>query len=129
LCGTGKKASFANKTVLGYVPDEELPALYSGADLFIFPSLYEGFGFPPLEAMACGCPVISSNTSSMPEVLGNACIYFDPYDTRQISHAMQDTLLNGDLLNELSKKGKNRAALFSNNRMVKDTVEVFNSLM
>ena len=64
----------------GYIPYEDLPALYSGADAIIFPSLYEGFGFPPLEAMACGTPVIASNNSSLPEVLGDNVFFVDPYD-------------------------------------------------
>ena len=76
---------FENQVIFkGYVPYEDLPALYSGADVFIFPSLYKGFGFPPLEAMACGTPVIASNNSSLPEVLGENALYVDPYDINQI---------------------------------------------
>ncbi|HIP90277.1 MAG TPA: glycosyltransferase family 1 protein, partial [Candidatus Nanopusillus sp.] len=69
----------------GYVPDEDLPTLYNAADLFVYPSLYEGFGLPPLEAMACGTPVITSNTSSLPEVVGDAGIMVDPYDVDGLS--------------------------------------------
>jgi glycosyltransferase involved in cell wall biosynthesis len=76
----------------GYVPDEDLPALYNGADLFCFPSLYEGFGLPVLEAMACGTPVVTSNTSSLPEVAGEAALLVDPYDVEAIAAAMRRVL-------------------------------------
>jgi glycosyltransferase involved in cell wall biosynthesis len=81
---TVDKLNLQNNVVFtGYVLDEDLPALYNAADLFVYPSLYEGFGLPPLEAMACGTPVITSNTSSLPEVVGNAGIMVDPYDVAQ----------------------------------------------
>src|SRR5262249_38222888 len=76
----------------GYVADEDLPALYSGADLFAFPSIYEGFGLPVLEAMACGTPVITSNTSSLPEVAGDAALLVDAYDVDAIASAMRGVL-------------------------------------
>jgi len=76
----------------GFIPDEDLPALYSGANAFVFPSLYEGFGLPPLEAMACGCPVAVSNVSSLPEVCGNAAILFDPKDPNKICEAMHQVV-------------------------------------
>ncbi|KKI00370.1 hypothetical protein EO95_13930 [Methanosarcina sp. 1.H.T.1A.1] len=72
----------------GYVPDEDLPALYNAADLFVYPSLYEGFGLPPLEAMACGTPVIVSNTSSLPEVLGDAGCLFDPLNPAELANSI-----------------------------------------
>ena len=72
----------------GYVPYKDLPSIYSGAEGFLFPSLYEGFGFPPLEAMACGTAVIASNNSSLPEVLGDNALFVDPYDVNQISSSI-----------------------------------------
>jgi glycosyltransferase involved in cell wall biosynthesis len=77
---------------LNYLNNDELAAIYSGAEIFIFPSLYEGFGYPPLEAMACGCPVVSSNVSSMPEILGDACVYFDPYDVNDMYIKIKDLI-------------------------------------
>jgi Glycosyltransferase len=76
----------------GYVPDEDLPAIYSAADLFVFPSLYEGFGLPVLEAMACGTPVVCSNTSSLPEVAGDAALLVDPTDVRALAGAIERVL-------------------------------------
>jgi glycosyltransferase involved in cell wall biosynthesis len=85
----------------GFVSDQTLAALYRLADVFVFPSLYEGFGLPPLEAMACGAPVVTSNTSSLPEVVGEAAILVDPTDARAIAeglaHVLADPLLRADL--------------------------------
>ena len=78
----------------GHVADENLPAVYSGAELFVFPSLYEGFGLPPLEAMACGTPVVCSNTSSLPEVVGDAAITVDPNDVDALAGAMHLSLIH-----------------------------------
>jgi glycosyltransferase involved in cell wall biosynthesis len=97
----------------GYLKDEDIPALYSAAEAFIFPSLYEGFGIPPLEAMACGIPVITSNTSSLPEVMGDAGILTDPRSIEGLAYEM-DRLVNDDCLKkDLSKKGIIRAGKFS----------------
>ena len=85
----------------GYVQDEDLPALYNAADLFVYPSLYEGFGLPPLEAMACGTPVITSNTSSLPEVVGDAGIMIDPYDVDKLADAMHEVLYNDRLREDI----------------------------
>ncbi len=79
-------------TFLGPVAGDDLPALYAGAELFVFPSLYEGFGFPVLEAMACGTPVICSNVSSLPEVAGSAALQVDPRDTDALAAAMDRVL-------------------------------------
>jgi len=97
---------------IAYVADEDLPFLYSGAELFVFPSFYEGFGLPPLEAMACGTPVLSSNSSCMPEVLADACAYFDPGKHSEIAAAVATVLLDPALRLELRKKGLARAALY-----------------
>ena len=78
----------------GYVLDDDLPAIYNTADLFVYPSLYEGFGLPPLEAIVCGTPVITSNTSSLPEVVGDAGIMVDPHDVDRLADAMYKVLTN-----------------------------------
>lgn len=97
----------------GEVTKEELVALYNRADVFVFPSLYEGFGIPPLEAMACGTPVAAANNSSIPEVVGDAAVLFDAKDTKQIKEAIQQILDNEDLKQECIRKGTERVRLFS----------------
>ncbi|MBE8539371.1 glycosyltransferase [Geoglobus acetivorans] len=109
----------------GYVPDEDLPALYNAADIFIYPSLYEGFGLPPLEAMACGTPVITSNTSSLPEVVGNAGIMVDPYDIDGLAKAMYEVLTNEGLKEEMRKKGLERAKMFNWRKTAEETLNVY----
>jgi glycosyltransferase involved in cell wall biosynthesis len=109
----------------GYVPDEDLPALYNAADLFVYPSLYEGFGLPPLEAMQCGTPVITSNTSSLPEVVGDAGIMVNPYDVDELANEMYEVLTNDGLRDELSKKGLERAKLFSWKKCAEETLKVY----
>jgi len=98
---------------LGFVDDAHLPALYRGAQLFVFPSLYEGFGFPPLEAMACGCPVVCSNSSSLPEVAGDAAIPVDPTDVEALASAIDTGLSDTDLRARLVRRGLSRAARFN----------------
>jgi len=98
---------------LGYVPSALMPALYREAYLLVFPSLYEGFGFPLLEAMACGCPVVTSNVSSMPEVCGEAALYFDPVNKTSLCDAIVQVISDEDLRIELSKKGLVQAKKFS----------------
>lgn len=97
----------------GFVPEMTLVALYRAADIFVFPSLYEGFGFPPLEAMANGTPVVTSKISSLPEVVGEAALTVDPYSTAEIAHAMKTLFQDGPLRARLSSKGRERACLFS----------------
>tara|TARA_R110000744_G_C19371292_1_gene562661 strand:+ start:10676 stop:11779 length:1104 start_codon:yes stop_codon:yes gene_type:complete len=97
----------------GYISDEQVPFLYQKACLFVFPSLYEGFGLPILEAMASGVPVLSSNASSLPEVGGNSVIYFNPLDTNELSKLIDKLLTNEDLREFLIEKGKQQAKLFS----------------
>ncbi len=89
----------------GYVPDEELPKLYAGAKLFIFPSTYEGFGIPPLEAMACGCPVVTARAGSLPEVCGEAVEYVDPFSVSSIKEGIERLLNDEKRREELVKKG------------------------
>jgi glycosyltransferase involved in cell wall biosynthesis len=99
--------------VLGYVPDEDLPALYAGATAFVYPSLYEGFGLPPLEAMACGTPVVVSDAAALPEVVGEAGLLFDPHDGEALAEALSRLLEDAALRGELSRRGLARAAHFS----------------
>ncbi len=112
----------------GYVDDADLPALYSGAEVFVFPSFYEGFGMPPLEAMACGTPVITSNNSSLPEVVGNAGIKIDAEDKDQLTHAIIRVLSDKKLSAQMSKKGVAQANNFSWEKSAKNLLSVINSL-
>ncbi len=112
----------------GYVSDEDLPALYNAAELFVYPSLYEGFGLPPLEAMACGTPVITSNTSSLPEVVGDAGIMVDPHDVDELADTMYDVLTNDGLKEDLIKKGLERAKMFSWEKCALETLKVYKEL-
>jgi glycosyltransferase involved in cell wall biosynthesis len=113
----------------GYVPDEDLPAIYSAADLFVFPSLYEGFGLPVLEAMACGVPVICSNTSSLPEVAGDAAFLVDPADVRALAGAMEQALTDEHLRSELMAKGLERARWFTWEKAAAKTLEVYRGVL
>ena len=112
----------------GYCSQENLPALYRGASLFLFPSLYEGFGLPPLEAMACGVPVIASRVSSLPEVLGEAAILVDPYNIKEIAEAIKNTLEDESLRVSLIEKGFARAKLFSWEKTARETLGVYKEL-
>ncbi len=112
---------------LGFLTDEELIRIYHTATLFFFPSLYEGFGFPPLEAMATGLPVLSSNSSSMPEVLGSAGILVDPYDIDAQVEAMWAILCDGALRNKLIGLGKEQAGKFSWSRTAEATYRGYDS--
>ena len=108
----------------GYVPDAHLPALLSGAMAFVFPSLYEGFGFPVLEAMACGTPVICSNVSSLPEVAGDAALLIDPLDTESLAQALYQVVTQPELCGRLVEQGFNQAKKFSWQRCAQDTLRV-----
>jgi len=99
--------------LVGYCQEPLLPALYSEATAFVYPSLYEGFGLPPLEAMACGTPVICSETSSLPEVVGDAALLVDPQDPRSIADAIVQLANSQDQRGELRHSGRQRAARFS----------------
>jgi glycosyltransferase involved in cell wall biosynthesis len=109
----------------GYLPADELRSLYSYADLFVFPSLYEGFGLPPLEAMACGAPVITSNTSSLPEVVGDAALQVDPRDVEALAHAMKSVLEDESLAAILRARGFDRVKRFSWEETARRTLEVY----
>jgi glycosyltransferase involved in cell wall biosynthesis len=98
---------------LDLVPEEKLPSLYRGAEALVFPSLYEGFGLPVLEAMACGTPVVTSNVTAMPEVAADAALMVDPTSVDHIAKAMEEVLADGTLRQRLREKGLTRAAQFS----------------
>lgn len=110
---------------LGFVTDAQLRSLYENALAFVFPSLYEGFGLPPLEAMACGCPVTASNTTSLPEVCGDAAIYFDPTSEEQIISSIRQLTNSHILRNELRKKGLERAQQFTWNKAARELLKIF----
>jgi glycosyltransferase involved in cell wall biosynthesis len=114
---------------LDYVPEKDLPHLYSEAAAFVFPSLYEGFGLPPLEAMACSCPVIVSNAASLPEVCGDAAYYVDPFDVEDIAEGINEVLMNGALRQDLMAKGLERAKLFSWEKAAKEHLKVFEEVL
>ncbi len=90
----------------GYVPDDKLEIFYNKALVYVFPSLHEGFGLPPLEAMAKGCPVVSSNTSSMPEILGDSAVYFNPRNKKDFLKKIYEVIENQDLRNKMIESGK-----------------------
>jgi glycosyltransferase involved in cell wall biosynthesis len=113
LRDVAKRRENVKITMMGYVPDSELLSLFAEADVFVFPSLYEGFGLPVLEAMACGCPVITSNVSSLPEVVGDAALLVDPYNVEALAQAMLTVLEDDELKKEMSKKGIAQAQKFS----------------
>ncbi len=109
---------------LGYVPEEDLPKLYNIAGLFVFPSFYEGFGLPVLEAMACGTAVITSNTSSLPEIIGDAGITVAPKDIDALAEAMKKVLLDEELKRSMVNKGLKRISLFSWKSSARETLKV-----
>jgi glycosyltransferase involved in cell wall biosynthesis len=113
----------------GYVPDEDLPALYNGADLFCFPSLYEGFGLPVLEAMACGTPVVTANSSSLPEVAGEAALLVDPYNVAEIAAAMRRVLEDPQLAEVLRQRGLKRSAQFTWEKTARETIAVYEKVL
>jgi glycosyltransferase involved in cell wall biosynthesis len=114
---------------LGYVPDEDMAAVYSGASLFAFPTFYEGFGMTPLEAMACGVPVVTSNVSSVPEVVGDAAQLVDPHDTPAITAAMQKVLSDPGLAADMRKRGLAQAQKFTWEKSARRALKVFEKLV
>ena len=114
IFAAARASGYAEEIVFtGYVPDDDLVALYNAADLFVYPSIFEGFGLPPLEAMACGTPVIASNTSSLPEVLGDAALIVDPLDLERLACTMLTVLQDTELCAGLSVRGRKRTDAFS----------------
>jgi len=113
----------------GYVPDADLCAIIGGAAVYVLASLYEGFGLPILEAMACGTPVACSNTSSMPELGGDAARYFDPMDTQAIAATIADVFADSDLRTEMHERGLEQAARFSWQQAAKETLAVYDQVL
>ncbi len=111
--------------ITGYIAPEDLPAVYAGAAVFCYPSLYEGFGLPPLEAMACGTPVITSGISSLPEVVGDAAILIDPNEEETITDALSRVLSDRTLQQDLRQRGLARAATFDWARTARETVAAY----
>jgi glycosyltransferase involved in cell wall biosynthesis len=111
------------------VSNRDLVSLYNAASLFVFPSLYEGFGLPPLEAMACGVPVIAANNSSIPEIVGDAALLVDVDDCREVSGGMSRVLGNEALQVSLSRQGLRRAQGFSWDRCAEETANIYDMVL
>ena len=123
---TVERLGLADRTVFpGFVDEQDLPVLYSLADVFAFPSLYEGFGLPPLEAMACGTPVVTSNRGSLPEVVGDAAVIVDPDDSRQIAQGLHDVLTDPQRQQAMSEAGRERARLFTWQKVAQATEDLY----
>ena len=114
-----------NVIFTGYVPDEDLPGIYNLAEVFVYPSKYEGFGFPLLEAMSCGVPVIASNVSSIPEVLGDAGILVRHDDPKEFAHKIYELLTDKEIRVKMSSKGFERIKFFSWEKVAKETLKVY----
>jgi glycosyltransferase involved in cell wall biosynthesis len=113
----------------GFIRDDDLAALYSAATLFVFPSLYEGFGLPPLEAMACGTPCVVSNSSSLPEVTGPAALLFNPTSLESLEDGVIRLLTDPDLYETLREEGLRQSALFPWSRAADETLSVYRSIL
>lgn len=115
--------------LLGYVAEEDLPGLYFLASIFVFPSLYEGFGLPVLDALNMGCPTIASNTSSLPEIVGEAGILIDPSEIKAWSNALGKLILDKKMQSKLREKGPKQAKNFSWEKCAKETLEVYEEVV
>lgn len=119
-------ASLGDSVILtGYVPESDLPALYTGATCFVYPSIFEGFGLPPLEAMQCGTPVIIGNRTSLPEVVGDAALAVDPFDVNAIAAAIEQILYKPALRDKLRVRGLERAKMFDWQETARRTLSVY----
>ncbi|MCY6485580.1 glycosyltransferase family 1 protein [Clostridium aestuarii] len=112
----------------GFINQEELPIFYNACDVFVYPSLYEGFGLPPLEAISCGTPVITSNITSIPEVVGDSCILIDPYNQDELASSLLKLLNDKKLQESLRKKGLERASNFSWEKTAKNTLNIYEKI-
>ena len=127
---TPKRLGIANRVkFLGFVPTEDLPYLLSGAEAFVMPSLWEGFGIVVVEAMACGVPVIVSNTSSLPELVGKAGLMFDPYSVDQIEQAIRTIISDKKLRQKYSREALVQSRKFSWDKMARTVLKVFEQVM
>lgn len=115
--------------IIGSISEEELPMLYSAAEYFIFPSIYEGFGLPPLEAMSCGTPVIVSNATSIPEVVNDAGLYFDPLHPEELADILINKIDNADLKYSLREKGLKQAKKFTLEKMAMETLSCYKKMI
>ena len=113
----------------GYVSNSQLVKLYQNATVSAYPSLYEGFGLPVLEAMACGCPTVTSRTTSLPEVAGDACILVDPESVVSIADGLKQVLDDADLRHNLMQKGLRQAQRFTWEKTARDTLSVYHKLL
>jgi glycosyltransferase involved in cell wall biosynthesis len=121
-----KELETSDSVVLtGYVPESDLPALYSGALAFVYPSYFEGFGLPPLEAMQCGTPVIVGNRTSLPEVVGDAGMLVDPFDVDDITAAIVKVISDSDFREQLRVKGLERASIFNWQKTARETLTIY----
>jgi alpha-1,3-rhamnosyl/mannosyltransferase len=111
--------------LIGHIPDNDLKIIYNGAQALIYPSLYEGFGLPIVEAMACGCPVICSNTASMPEVAGDAAVLIDPSRSDELAHAIEIIVHDTTFREKIMAKGFNRAKNFTWSNTAAQTLDIF----
>ena len=125
----GKYASDKNIRFLTNIPEEDLIAIYNMAEVFVFPSFYEGFGIPVLEGMACGVPVITSNVSSMPEVGGDAAVYFNPYDENDMAAKIESVLNNEMLRKEMIAKGLQKVKEYSWEKCAKETLQIYKEVL
>jgi len=125
-----KNKNLKNRVYLtGHIPDHDLRAVYTGAQALIYPSLYEGFGLPIVEAMACGCPVICSNVSSMPEVAGDAAVLIDPLQSSELAQAIENVVHDTGLRNFLVEKGRQRALGFTWESTADQTLDVYRNVV
>lgn len=113
----------------GYISEQELPLWYNAAEVFVYPSLYEGFGLPPLEALACGTPVVVSDASSLPEVVGTAGLLVDPRQPSAWAAALSRLCRDSDLRRELASQGREQSAQFSWTRMARETIQVYERVL
>lgn len=121
-----RESGYADELIFtGYTPVEDLVSLYNAADLFVYPSLFEGFGIPPLEAMACGTPVVCSNASSLPEVVGDAAIMVDPLAVEDLAGAIARVLDDADLRTQLIARGLQRAPMFTWEKAARGMVDIY----
>ena len=122
--GMEEKIIFTN-----FVPDKDIPVFYSGAEVLLFPSIYEGFGLPVAEAMACGCPVITSNTSSLPEVGGKAAVYVNPLSIESIVKGLEKVLEDKNLQKKMIKEGLKQSRKFNWEKSAEQTIKIYQDLV
>lgn len=129
LLETIANLNLKDKVILtGFVQDEDLPYIYNGASIFVYPSLFEGFGLPPLEAAACGVPVVTSNLSSLPEVMGKAAVLINPTNENEIAKTIKLILNRPKLARKLVKNGLFQVKKFSWEKAARETLKIFEEI-